>query len=224
MKSYKNVIWGLLFIVVAVLIFLNSFNIVKVNLLFDGWWTLFIIVPCVISLFTEGVKVSTFIGILVGVLLLLASNDLFSFAVFWKILLPIILVGIGLSIMFDGKFSKEIKNINKTKEGMPYYNASFAGNDINYDNQDFKGCTIDSIFGGVKLNLEGANIKKDVVINATCVFGGIDIKLSKDVNLKVNSVPIFGGVSDERKDKVFSNNNHTIYLNITCIFGGASIK
>ena len=119
MKSYKNVIWGLLFIVVAVLIFLNSFNIVRVNLLFDGWWTLFIIVPCVISLFTEGVKVSTFIGILVGVLLLLASNDLFSFAVFWKILLPIILVGIGLSIMFDGKFSKEIKNINKTKEGMP---------------------------------------------------------------------------------------------------------
>ena len=107
---------------------------------------------------------------------------------------------------------------------MPYYNASFAGNDINYDNQDFKGCTIDSIFGGVKLNLEGANIKEDVVINATCVFGGIDIKLSKDVNLKVNSVPIFGGVSDERKDKVFSNNNHTIYLNITCIFGGASIK
>ena len=53
MKGYKNIIWGLLFIIVGIIVFTNSFGITNITIFFDGWWTLFIIVPCFIGLFKD---------------------------------------------------------------------------------------------------------------------------------------------------------------------------
>ncbi|MEE1115844.1 MAG: hypothetical protein UH851_03185, partial [Clostridia bacterium] len=36
---------------------LNAFNITDIDVFFDGWWTLFIIIPCAIGLFTEREKI-----------------------------------------------------------------------------------------------------------------------------------------------------------------------
>ena len=44
-----------------------------------------------------------------------------------------------------------------------------------------------------------------------------------DVNVKVVSTPIFGGVCDERKHKSKDSKN-TIYVNAICMFGGVDIK
>jgi len=41
---------------------------------FDGWWTLFIIIPCVISVFNSGLNMFNSIGTGVGVLLLLSEQ------------------------------------------------------------------------------------------------------------------------------------------------------
>ena len=50
MKGYKNIIWGLLFIIVGIIVFTNSFGITNITIFFDGWWTLFIIIPSLVSL------------------------------------------------------------------------------------------------------------------------------------------------------------------------------
>ncbi len=85
------------------------------------------------------------------------------------------------------------------------------------------GTTMNAIFGGVELDLTDAIIDEDVVINATAVFGGIDIKVPYNVKVKVSNVPVFGGVSN----KVPTSrdlNAPTIFLNSTCMFGGIDIK
>ena len=66
-------------------------------------------------------------------------------------------------------------------------------------------------------------INGDCVINASAVFGGIDIYVPGGMNVKVNSTSIFGGVSgkERRNDPA---NQHTLYLNATCLFGGVEIK
>ena len=75
MKGYKNIIWGLLFIIVGIIVLTNSFGITNITIFFDGWWTLFIIIPCAIGLFGEN-KMGNFIGLIVGVLLyLLCQNN-----------------------------------------------------------------------------------------------------------------------------------------------------
>ena len=79
MKGYKNIIWGLLFIIVGIIVFTNSFGITNITIFFDGWWTLFIIVPCFIGLFKDEDKSGNLIGLIIGICLLLGCIDIIEF-------------------------------------------------------------------------------------------------------------------------------------------------
>ena len=225
MIKISNILWGLVFIVVGVIFGLNALNITDINIFFDGWWTLFIIVPCFIGLFKDEDKSSNLIGLVIGICLLLGCIDIIEFTLIWKLMVPAILVMIGLSFIFkdtlNSKIKKEIKKLNKTET--KEYCSCFSGQTIDFNNEEFKGCTISAIFGGVKCDLKNAIIKNDVVINATSIFGGITIYVPENVNVKISATSIFGGVSDERKNKT-KNNEYTIYINTTSMFGGIEIK
>lgn len=225
MKKTRNVLWGIVFVVLGVIFGLNALEITDINIFFDGWWTLFIIVPCFINIFKEEDKTGDFIGLLIGVVLLLCSQDYLEFEMVWRLMIPAILVIIGLSFIFkdaiNSKVKKEIKKLNKkdTKE----YCSTFGGQKVDFDNEEFTGCTLSAVFGGVDCDLRDAIIKEDVVINACAIFGGVDIRVPKDVRVKVTSTPIFGGVSNNRKNPK-DENIKTIYVNATCVFGGVEIK
>ena len=49
MRKFGNVLWGLVFIAIGIIIGLNSMGVTRINIFFSGWWTLFIIVPCFIG-------------------------------------------------------------------------------------------------------------------------------------------------------------------------------
>jgi len=70
--------------------------------------------------------------------------------------------------------------------------------------------------------LQKAKITKEAVIKASSIFGGIEIKVPSDANIKVKSRPIFGGVSNKILNKV--ENKKTIYIEAFCLFGGGEIK
>ena len=99
MKKITNTVLGALLIAVGVIFALNALEITDIDIFFDGWWTLFIIVPCVIGLFTERKKSGNLIGLAVGVLLLLGSWDIISFSVLWKLAVPVVIVMIGVKII-----------------------------------------------------------------------------------------------------------------------------
>ena len=66
MKKASKILWGIVVVAFGVLMALKAFGLIT-NIFFDGWWTLFIIVPSVISLFTEREKTGSIIGIAIGV-------------------------------------------------------------------------------------------------------------------------------------------------------------
>ena len=68
-----------------------------------------------------------------------------------------------------------------------------------------------------------AIIEKDCAVTASAIFGGIDIYVPDNVNVKISSNSIFGGVS-EKKHRPYVENAVTVYINATCIFGGVEIK
>ena len=92
MKKISNLLWGLVFIIVGVIFGLNALEITDINILFDGWWTLFIIIPCFISLFSEEDKTGNLIGLVIGVCLLLGCQDILEFTLIWKLLVPFVFV------------------------------------------------------------------------------------------------------------------------------------
>ncbi|MGN0973592.1 MAG: LiaF transmembrane domain-containing protein [Bacilli bacterium] len=225
MNRVSNYLWGLVLIVLGVIFGLNALDITDIDIFFDGWWTLFIIVPSFIGLFKEKDKTGNLIGLAIGICLLLGCQDYISFDLIWKLMIPAILIIVGLSFIFKDTFNskvrKEIKKLNKN--GSKEYVATFGGQTVDFSEEKFDGCSLTAVFGSVKCDLTESIIKEDNVINASAIFGGITIYVPENVNIKINSTPIFGGVSDERKTKT-KDNKYTIYINATSIFGGVEIK
>ncbi len=227
MKKLGNVLWGIVFIIVGLVLGSNALGFTNINIFFDGWWTLFIIVPCFIGIFKENEKIGNLIGLLIGVVLLLCCQDLLDFEMIWKLLVPTVLVILGISFIFkdtfNQKISKEIKKLNENNKNENEYCATFSGQDIKFDGEEFKGADLTAVFGGVKCDLHNAIINENQVINCSSIFGGIDIKVPENIKVKIKSSSIFGGVSDERKYKE-KEDAKIIYINATCIFGGVEIK
>ena len=225
MNKISNLLWGFVFIIIGVVFGLNALEITDINIFFDGWWTLFIIVPCFIGLFKDDDKSSNLIGLIIGLCLLLGCQDIIEFAIIWKLMIPAILVMIGLSFIFkdtlNSKVNKEIKKLNKneTKE----YCACFSGQKIDFTKEEFTGCSLSAVFGGIECDLKKSIIKEDTVINASSIFGEITIYVPEDINVKISSTSIFGEVSDKRKNKT-TDAKDTIYINATSMFGGVEIK
>lgn len=224
MKDKGNLIGGILLIAIGIIMGLNSLGITNISLFFDGWWTLFIIIPNLIDIIKEPRKTSNYIWFGVGVVLLLCAQGILSFNIIGKLIFPAILVVIGLSLLLkdrvEAKVKEKIKNLNK--EGLEEYYATFSGQEINSKGDEFKGASLNAIFGGIDLNLTDAQIQKDTLINVTSVFGGVDIIVPVNVNVKVQSTSIFGGV--DNKIKKYTENLPTIYVKAFCLFGGADIK
>ena len=112
MKNCKSIILGIILVLVGVWFGLYATGVVKVNLLFDGWWTLFIIIPSFLGLFDEDGRTGSLIGLFVGVLLLLSCQDVLNFDIVLKLIVPCVLIVTGLSFIFKGKIkAKNIENV-----------------------------------------------------------------------------------------------------------------
>lgn len=225
MKRINSIIWGLALLAVSAVLILNAFEVTSIEIFFDGWWTLFIIVPSLIGLFTAHEKTANIIGLLIGVLLFLACQNILDFDILWKLMVPVIIAVIGIKMIFKG-FGKDngfIKSIEANGDDIKTGFAAFSGQDIRFDNEIFKGAELTAVFGGIKCDLRNAVFEGDTVINACCIFGGADIFLPDNVNIKVNSNSLFGGI-DNKKHQNSKDNQYTVYLNGTCIFGGVDVK
>ena len=227
MKKVESILWGIVFIVLGLIIAGNVLGITNIKIFFNGWWTLFIIIPCFIGLFKNNRRTGNIIGLIIGVALLLACQGILRFDLVWKLLFPGILIIIGISFIFrdtiGGKISKEIKELNKNRNETNEYCATFSEQNVKFDDDKFTGVDLTAVFGGVKCDLRKAIIEEDQVINATSIFGGIEIYVPENVKVKIKSTPIFGGVSDKAS---YSKNEQSniIYINATCIFGGVEVK
>lgn len=100
MKKSSKTFWGLALIAIGVILALNALGVVNITLFFPGWWTLFIILPCLQGLVTDDDKAADLTGLIIGVVLLLACLNVISFEILWKMILPVILVFIGAALIF----------------------------------------------------------------------------------------------------------------------------
>lgn len=225
MKRINSIIWGLALLAVSAVLILNAFEVTSIEIFFDGWWTLFIIVPSLVGLFNGHDKTANIIGLFIGTFLLLACQNILDFDIMWKLIVPVIIAVIGIKMILGGIGRNKglIKSMEANSDDMKTGFAAFSGQDICFDNEIFKGAELTAVFGGIKCDLRNAVFEGDTVINACCIFGGADIFLPDNVNIKVNSNSLFGGI-DNKKHQNSKDNQYTVYLNGTCIFGGVDVK
>ena len=223
MKKVENILWGVIFIIIGLILGLNAVGITNIDIFFEGWWTLFIIVPSVVSIAKNYKDASAYIWLIIGIALLLATQGIIDMSIIGKLILPAVLVAIGVGIIFkdtvSSKVNSKIDELNKSNKEEFY--ATFSGQKLNFAGDDFNGVSLNAIFGGIDLDLKNANIVEDKIINATSVFGGINILVPENINIQVKSTSIFGGVNNKTKNK---EEQPTIYVKAFCLFGGVDIK
>lgn len=230
MKKAKPIIWGIAIMVLGIILIGKAVGWFDFDIFFKGWWTLFIIVPSVISIFTEKEKLASIGFLAAGIILLLAAQEVITFETAWKVILPVFLILIGLGIVLktifhsnnDKEVEEKVKDLEDGKS-MDSQMAIFSGSERVYKDEAFTGSHLVAVFGGVDLDLRHAKFTKDTVIKAFALFGGIDIKVPEDVIIKTRSGFIFGGISDDRKSNE-AKGKHTIYLDAGGGFGGITIS
>ena len=113
MKKASNLLWGIILVAVGVILAMNALGFASIDIFFDGWWTLFIIVPCAIGLFTDYDKTGHLIGICIGVFLLLCCQDILNFRMFWKLLFPAIIVIVGVKLILGSMLGNRGEQVFK---------------------------------------------------------------------------------------------------------------
>ena len=227
MKKSNKILLGIILVIVGAILTLNAVGITSIDIFFRGWWTLFIIVPCAVDLFNDSDKSGNITGLIFGILLLICCQGILDFELFWKLLVPVVVLLIGLKLIlgsfFGAKGDQVFRQAKESKGGVRTGTATFSGTTINCNGEVFEGAQLDAVFGSVTCDLRGAIITGDCAVNASAIFGGIDIYVPAGVNVKVNSNSIFGGVSNKAMPNHPANPN-TLYINATCLFGGVTVK
>ncbi len=205
-----------------------------INITFEGWWTLFIIIPCLIGFVTTKHKSSSLIGLGIGVLLLLCMREVILWEDFWKYILCLIAIVWGITLIFsrkspwndskhDKKTVEELKQIKEDGRYIRQINVNFGKQLFEFAGQPFEGADVRINFGFASIDLRNAELLDGAVITVDCHFGGLEIRPGRDVLVKQAIDSSFAGV-ETSCDAMSGEGCKTIYIKGKCSFGGIEIK
>jgi len=220
-KRISSVLWGLIFIAAGVGIVGAMAGVWEFNILFSGWWTLFLIVPAVIGMIEHGIRIGNSIGLLLGVALLACCQGWLPWEVLSRLLVPTVMIVIGGVMVFKNLFHLNLGRVKVPNEKRMEELIVFSGKNLVIQNE-FYGIDGEAIFGGLTIDLRGAQITENISIDALAVFGGVDILLPANVSVKLSDLSLFGGCSNNRNYSPVGG--PTVYVNATALFGGVEVK
>ena len=230
MNRNNKVIWGSALVLCGIAWIVCI--CLHINVLFEGWWTLFIIVPSLCGLLGHSDKTGPAIGLGVGILLLLAMQGVIDWDMFWKIGLAVLVIALGLGMILGNRITQskrftsgaqDLKTISRDGKNIRVVNASFGEQNLNFAGEVFEGADVTASFASVHLDLRGATINEDVELKVDNKFSGLVIYAPNDLLVKVVADATFGGVDDKRR-VILSNQTHTLYISGQCVFSGIEIK
>ncbi len=207
----SRILWGIAFISFAVLLLLSFLNVIEFKLFFEGWWTLFLIIPGTAGIISGERRGLNFFLILIGCSYL-ASVYLEEYinVSFSKIVLILILFVLGLKLLFFSKSKKAKRSSFDTFEHTHNGDGEFASDQ-----------KIDVIFSGYELDLRKNVFNSDIFITCIVLFGGVEILVPSNVNVEASGKCLLGGVSNNHKK---TQGEFTVYINYDCMLGAIEIN
>lgn len=127
---------------------------------------------------------------------------------------------------WKGKYESCNPNVDAppSSEDLVDASAVFGAVKKNIISKNFKGGTINTVFGGAEINLSQADIQGTVVLEINHVFGGTKLVIPSNWKVRSEQVAIFGGIEDNRPPQQIINDDKVLVLKGTTIFGGIDIK
>ncbi len=238
-ERHGNNRWGGLILILIGIIFLLQ-KIPQTSGLFTSWLFSWPSLLIVIGLFL-GIKhrfrnIVWLILILIGAYSLLYNNDIIDLNL-RPYLVPIAIIAIGFTVLLNKNRNCQ-QHPHRFKRGQPVpmpvaedltdileVNTTFGNVEKNVFSKNFKGGKINCTFGGGQINFSQADFQGIVVVDVSIIFGGLDVIIPSNWNLKNEVAVVFGGIEDKRKIMTGSSeSSKTLVLKGNIMFGGIEIK
>jgi len=218
-KNNPRMAIGLIFIVVGFLFLLDNYGVLFFDLPYFKFHAEYILIALgIFFLATDRSKVVGTILVAIGVFSLFPS--------IW----PLILVGLGVFILMRKEGQSFLFNEKKIDlESADFIDdvSIFGGGHKSFTSKNFRGGKLTAIFGGGEMNFGHCNLAEgNNILDIFTIFGGYEIRVPADWNIRNDVVSIFGGISDERtKDpnRVYDESK-ILTLKGLALFGGIEIK
>lgn len=164
--------------------------------------------------------------ILIGVGIVMVLQRMGLFDVSWRIVWPLVLIGAGGLIVYR-TLGGGHKRVRIDKEGAAAGNlvdvtAILGGVERRIATQDFRGGDITALMGGCELDLRGAGIVNEAVLNVFAVWGGVLIKVPVDWTVVMNGTPVMGGFS--QKTVAPPDNGKRLVITGYAVMGGVDVR
>jgi hypothetical protein len=133
---------------------------------------------------------------------------------------PVLLVAFGLSLL--------VRRVGRapaaTTDDTVGLVALFGGRDQRVASRAFRGGDLTVLFGGLDLDLRDAEpAERPVRVGVTAAFGGVEIAVPGDWNVRMDVVPILGGAEDERRREPRDHDDLDLVVEGFVAFGGVSV-
>lgn len=222
----KSFAFGILILLFGLALLLRNMNILSGEMremVFS--WEMLIIVIGVVNVFDR----NRWFGLtMIGIGTMFLIGNFFDLpitlrTIFWPTL--IILLGFGLIFGRTRKFRDKIINVSTSKEDEIDLVSVFGGGERTITTHNFMGGRITAVFGGAEVNMLNAKLADGVnVLDVTCLFGGVEIIVPADWNIRMEMMHILGGTSDKNARIDISDTSKTLVIKGLVMFGGTEIK
>ncbi len=211
------------------------------TLFFPGWGSLFLIIPAIYGLIRKPLSWFWPFCLLGGVLILLSKQEQYEFSTVAAITLAVFVILVGIRIILSPLFKRLRRRQFRQKWGSivgggvtsfadvsggatsdRQYSVRFGDRNVRIADEEFSSGTVECAFGDMNFDISEAHINACAVIDASCSFGDLDIKVPAGAVVELNGSQAFGDLTNHHKNP--SNPDAPIvYINANCSFGDLAI-
>ncbi|HKW99518.1 MAG TPA: DUF5668 domain-containing protein [Bryobacteraceae bacterium] len=228
--NWASMVAGALIALIGVILLLQQTNLFDARYLLR-FWPLAVVLYGLLKLFQGYGWAGRVWGVLLivaGTLLQLDQLNILHVG-FWNLFWPLILIGVGLTMLFGTLEAKRGRWPPPVNSAGPVLNefAVFGGGERRFGGAEFEGGQMNAIFGGFKVDLKQASMKgnqADLEFNA--IFGGGEILVPESWNVVMRGLGIFGGYSDSSRHPKTDDpaSVKTLVVRGVAMFGGVEVK
>ncbi len=214
-QKNSKAILGIFLVLIGVVLLLDNLRILpRLPWWIYEWYTVMIVIG-ILAFFLGNRTAAVVFG---GLGLAFMLQDLFYFS--WRDFWPIILIIIGVSFFFRRQLNTTGSITNEN-----YFDSVniFGGGNQKILSHKLEGGKVTTIFGGAEIDLRESKPVSGATIEIFTMFGGLELFVPEDWNIRVDVTSIFGGFEDHRKNSTDENAPLVIIKGAT-IFGGGEIK
>lgn len=250
-RRIKGMGFGVLMIVIGTVLLGLNFGLINESLrwVFFSWPSLIILVG-IMHMVKKHQIIWGVLWVIVGFFFLLpkivrAFPDFFPNGIaenFTSAYWPVLFIFFGLVVVLNKYFFpvKEWRNKIETKfqhhhdyhrqaygykrSGAFEKNSIFGGGEHIILDPEFKGGEINSVFGGLTLDLRRTNLPEgETVLDMNAVFGGVTLFIPGNWFVETRVDAVFGGFEDKRFIQEPIDKSRKLIIVGSCVFGGGEI-